>query len=63
MAGGVAKGVAKGMAGDAQGEVEPGCEWVLDEQAASKLQLPEFPNVVDGSFRFSMPPLPRLLPR
>jgi|TARA_B100000513_G_C11861754_1_gene173005 hypothetical protein len=37
---------------------EPGCEW-LTEQAADKLELPEFPT---WNHEFAVPPIPRLVP-
>ena len=41
---------------------EPGCEWVTE---AEQIELPELPSLghsEEGSFGFSLPPIPRLLP-
>lgn len=40
------------------GHSEQGCEWIKD--SAPQLQLPAFPEL--GSFEFTLPPIPRLLP-
>ena len=37
---------------------EAGCEWL--DNAAETLEMPEFPDL--DAFRFSLPPIPRLLP-
>ena len=37
---------------------EPSCKWI--EDAPEMLQLPDFPDL--GSFEFTVPPIPRLLP-
>jgi|MDSY01.2.fsa_nt_gb hypothetical protein len=52
-------GTSRGVRGPGVASSEPGCEW-LDEEIVNELQIPDFPT---PDFEFTLPPIPRLLPR